>query len=202
MTRNVLTRTTVIAVVDALRATTEKLDGGMCKYLDGLTDVSLAKRLSDETGSPVSQSQVRDLRQELIGHLNQNVRRPSTASAETDALRALIKGQAADFEALRTMLAATASAVTGQGQAHAALAKKVEQLREVIMHFDLKQHERRGSCTAKLRSAIGHARADERVVRTQLRGDGFSDEEITLSLYMAGAVVRQNGAGSTLELPR
>jgi hypothetical protein len=87
------------------------------------------------------------------------------------------------------------------GQTKVHRAPKLENLRKVVEHFDAEQHRRRSECTNRLRGAIGKQRADERTVRTQMRGDGYTDEEISMAMYLAGAVVRHNGAGSTVEIP-
>lgn len=173
--RNTLNFQQRFAIANVVIPATEKLADGMCRYLDGATDASIAAKMSAELGVTVSEYSVKSIRAEVVGKL----RTWAKGDPKND--------NSAEIEELRTVIA------------H--LSAKVENLRKVIEHHDTKAHDRRASCTATLRGVIGKNRADERTVRTQMRGAGFGDDEISMSLYLAGAIVRQNGAGTTVELP-
>jgi hypothetical protein len=182
-TINKLTFVQQLAVYNALKDATEPAgEDGFCRYKDKTTDKSMAERMTGEVGARVTEANVGSIRRASFGQL-----RHSGGTNGNTGSRAAIEALTAKIDALQAVVASQAT--------------RLENLRKVVEHFDAEQHRRRAECTNRLRGAIGKQRADERTVRTQMRGDGYSDEEISMAMYLAGAVVRQNGAGSTVEIP-
>ena len=167
-------------IATAVAANTEPTgEEGFCRYINGMSDVALAKNLTADIGIPITVANVKSVRVQTAGQTKVH-RRAKVGSADVAALREEVAGLRAVVQSLGA---------------------KLEDLRKVVAHFDAEQHRRRAACTDRLRDAIGKNRADERAVRTQMRGAGYTDDEISMAMYLAGAVVRQNGAGSTVELP-
>jgi hypothetical protein len=179
-TRNGLNFQQRFQIATAVAANTEPTDEeGFCRYINGMNDPALAAKLTAELGFPITGANVKSVRVQTAG--------------QTKVQRAP-KLEPADLAGLREEVAGLRAVVQNLGS-------KLENLRKVVEHFDAAQHRRRSECTNRLRGAIGKQRADERTVRTQMRGDGYTDEEISMAMYLAGAVVRHNGAGSTVEIP-
>ena len=174
-TKNTLNFAQRYQIADAIKAATEPTgEADFVRYVDtNMTDAGLADKLAAQFGYSITAANVEDLRKQVVGRL-----RGSRSAADT-ALRD-------DIEALRAVVAG--------------MAQKLENLRKVVEHFDAHQHRRRGDVSAKLREII-KGRVDDRVMRTQMRGAGYSDDEIATGLYLVGAVIRNNGAGSTVEIP-
>jgi hypothetical protein len=178
--RNTLSFHHRFQIATAVAANTEPTgEEGFCRYINGMNDPALAAKLTAELGFPITGANVKGVRVQTAGRLKVQ-RLPKAESAD-------IAGMQEDIAGLRAVVQT--------------LGTKLENLRKVVEHFDAEQHRRRSECTNRLRGAIGKQRADERTVRTQMRGDGYTDEEISMAMYLAGAVVRQNGAGSTVEIP-
>jgi transposase len=95
--KNVATRPQVIAMHEHLLRVIKRLEGGMCEYLDGHSDKSVA----DAEG--VAPSNVAGLRVEMFGKLRPAPR--GDASAELDALRRDHEELVAKFNRLLQTLA-------------------------------------------------------------------------------------------------
>lgn len=173
-TRNTLTFADRYKIAAIVQENTEPVGEGFCRYINGMSDQSVAEAATQAVGKTVTANNVRSVRADVAGNLREVRVRDNSLQAEVAALQAVVQG----------------------------LAAKLDDLRKIIVHHDAKAHERRAACTAKMREIVGRTRVDERIMRTQMRGAGYTDDEISLSLYLAGAVVRQNGTGSTVELHR
>lgn len=183
-TRNTLTFAQRFEIASAVQANTEPEGEGFCRYLNGKSDALLAADLSEKVGVVITAANVKSVRREIAGGLR--LRR--TTHTDNAKLQADVERLFGQIEQLRAVIGVQA--------------KKIDNLRQVIEHFDAVQHKRRAECSAKVREIIGTKRVDERVMRTQMRSSGFSDDEISMSLYLTGAIIRANGAGSTVEIAR